>query len=137
MDPQISVTLVRQPLRSRCCGQAVCAMLTGQGLHWECVQMGHAKGTKPHELRSRLGRAGVRLGCTQLTRYAPVPDRAVLRQSTKGRRNWHWLLIWDGVVYDPGHAAPRVLSDYGDQITSFMEIGGAHPPGPVRARAKG
>jgi hypothetical protein len=91
----------------------------------EAVRLvGHNHGTQPEELRRALRSKGVRIADTpELTRYAPVPARAILRLSRPKGKNWHWLLMWDGDLLDP--AGMPIFWDRinkGWTVTSFLEI---------------
>lgn len=115
--------LVRQPDDSALCGQCVVAMAAGVSLDRAISAVGHRKkrGTWTREIVAGLRALGV--GCSErlrrVSRNKPVlPQRAVLC-ITNGGRKWHWMLTWDGEIYDPEARWP----DYaGWRITSYLEI---------------
>lgn len=113
------MTLIRQPRRSRLCGHCCVAMALAISLDEAVRLIGHRHGTKADELRKALASRGVSVLPTSLTAYAALPQRAIIRLTIPRRRNWHWMLLWDGMTYDPsGDAMERP----GAKITSFMEI---------------
>lgn len=115
--------VIRQPEGSSLCGQACVAMAAGVSLDRAIKVVGHEGGTTTAEVREALRDLGV--GCAdklrRISRQRPhPPKRAVL--AVKGIRNWrwHWVLTWDGEIYDP---AGYNLSDYKHwKITSYLEI---------------
>jgi len=109
--------LIQQPKRSKLCGHAVIAMVAGVNLAAAISAIGHRKGTKAPELRTALARYGVTVGETKLTAHEEIPLRAIARVTRPRRRNWHWVLVWDGDVLDP---SPTPIN--GGIITSFMEV---------------
>jgi hypothetical protein len=66
---------------------------------------------------------GISAGDVVLTRHASVPDKAILRLSRKTGKNWHWMLIWNGRIYDPAESWEQRVSE-GWQVTSFMPLEG-------------
>jgi hypothetical protein len=114
---------VRQPEGSSLCGQACIAMAADVSLDRAVEAVGHSKprGTYTSEVIAALRLLGV--GCAdrlrRVSRQKPVlPARAMLHINNDGGRS-HWMLTWDGVIYDPEDRWP----DYtGWRITSYLEI---------------
>src|ERR1035437_8529670 len=111
---------VEQPDGSSLCGQACVAMVADVSLA-EAVQLigkrGHS-GTRTRDLVKALRSLGV--GCAdklkRVSRVRPVyPRRAILAvakyawvsDGTREQRKCHWMVTWDGVVYDPGGRWPN------------------------------
>lgn len=109
------------PRGSRLCGHTVVAMVLDVPVADVVSLIGHRRGTRAQELRKALAARGVTCSKTQLTRHAEIPERAILHLSRPYGRNWHWMLQWDGTVYDPAGAWPDQQSR-GWSITSFMEL---------------
>lgn len=83
--------------------------------------VGHRKGTTAPELRRVLREHGVSLLPTQLTAHHDIPDNAILRFSKPYGKNWHWLLKWEGKIFDSSGNFLYMMT-HGWLITSFMEI---------------
>lgn len=100
-----------QPEGSELCGQCCVAMAAGVSLSEAVKAVGHDGGTYTRDVVRAFEKLGVPSAkrCRVLSRTKPVlPKRAMLvihRPAKEGRRrydNWHWLLHWDGEIFDPG-----------------------------------
>lgn len=128
--------LIRQPEESSLCGQACVAMAAGVTLEEAIEAVGHRRkrGTLTREVVAGLRSFGLKCAdrARKVSRIRPVfPKRAVLalrkpKPNPDGKKNyesgnWHWLLVWDGEVYDPsGLTWP---DDYkGWRVTSYLGI---------------
>lgn len=117
-------SLVRQPQGSSLCGQCCVAMAAGVSLDRAVEVVGHARsrGTYTREIRDALRVLGV--GCADRCRrvnrdLCNLPRRGIVTIHTKGRRLGHWMLLWDGEMFDPENRYPDFE---GWKITSFLEI---------------
>jgi len=122
--------LVRQPEGSGLCGQACIAMAAGVSLDRACEVVGHRKerGTTTREVVRALRTLGVPCAdrLRRVSRARPhLPKRAIVAihrppEENRHRGQWHWMLAWDGVIYDPGASWPDRYRDW--KITSVLEI---------------
>jgi hypothetical protein len=114
--------LVRQPDGSALCGQSCVAMLADVSLDEAIEAVGHEHGTRTSELRQALASLGVRTAsrCRRISRACPAyPPTALLVARKNDFRRSHWMVMKDGVVYDPEGAWPRYD---GWKITSYLEV---------------
>ena len=125
----ISFFHVRQPIGSSLCGQACIATALDIPLDAGARLIGHRHGTKPKELAAVLHASG--FSCSgkrvRYRRGQKLPQRALLSVSHSGnRRRFHWVLLWDGWVYDPERECPfeacEPIFAGTPTLTSFMEI---------------
>jgi hypothetical protein len=116
-----------QPDQSSLCGHCCVAMAAGVSLDRAIEEIGHERGTYTRELVAALRAFGI--GCAsklrRLSRIKPVlPKRAIVciqrygdeKRSARG----HWMLAWDGEIFDPGGAWPHGYENW--RITSYLEI---------------
>jgi hypothetical protein len=84
--------------------------------------VGKRGGTTAQNLRRVRATQGINAGPVSLTRYAEIPSRAILCLSPKtGNRYGHWMLMWDGLVYDPASFYEKSLTE-GWEIISFIPL---------------
>lgn len=102
-------------------------MAAGTGLSRVLETVGHDEGTETWELAQALGELGIKTSgrLKRVSRTKPVlPKRALVhiwRYGDDGRRaQAHWMLYWDGVMYDPSDRWPEGYANW--RITSAMEI---------------
>lgn len=103
----MELVIVHQPAGSSLCGQACIAMAAGVSLDEAIEAVGHAKATSTKEVVAGLRKLQVEADsrCRRVSHQRPkYPRRALLVARNKGCTNWHWLLHWDGKIYDPGEA---------------------------------
>lgn len=84
--------------------------------------VGHDHGTETRQIIKALRSLGVPCAdrCKRLSKKVPVlPPRAMVVMRTKGKSMFHWMLFWDGVMYDPGNRYPNYD---GWVMTSYLEI---------------
>jgi hypothetical protein len=123
--------LVLQPEGSSLCGQACVAMAAGVSLEAATKAVGHGKerGTYTREIIAALRALNISCAdrCRRIGRVKSfLPPRGLIvisRPKKEGRRRrslFHWMLVWDGVVYDPGGCWPGGYVDW--RITSYLEI---------------
>lgn len=122
--------LIVQPEGSGVCGQCCVAMAAGVSLKRACDAVGHNKASGTHT--REIVRALTALGLTcdsrlrRISRSRPnLPKRAIVaihRPYVEKKRNarWHWMLTWDGKIYDPGDSWPDRYEGW--KITSYLEI---------------
>jgi ABC-type bacteriocin/lantibiotic exporter with double-glycine peptidase domain len=106
------------------CGQACLAMLAGVSLTEACLAVGHRRGTKHHEIIKAARKLGL-IPKTTLWQLAAdhdaLPANAILKQRRRGRKNWHWACVIDGVLHDPSMPTGGELGS--NRITvSWMEF---------------
>jgi hypothetical protein len=119
---------VQQPDDSSLCGQCCVAMAAGVSLDRAIEVMGEDEaGTTTVEVVTALRALGVPCAdkLKRISRAKPVlPKRAIfaIQRPKKERRKEanHWMLSWDGKVYDPGGGWPEWYKDW--RITSYLEI---------------
>ena len=116
-----------QPPESSLCGHCCVAMAAGVGVERVIEEIGHEDGTTTKELVAALHALNVPCGGTLLrfSRVKPVlPKRCIVyihRYGEKGREpRGHWMLSWDGKIYDPGGRWPEGYANW--RITSYLEI---------------
>lgn len=127
--------LIPQPEGSSLCGQACIAMVAGISLERAIEAVGHRRrgGTTTKEIVLALRSLGIacpdrlhRMNCKR-----PVlPGRAVVNivkyitraDGKRKQRKAHWMLTWDGVIFDPGQAWPEAYRQDGWTITSYLEL---------------
>lgn len=122
--------LVRQPDGSSLCGQCCVAMAAGVSLDRAIEVVGHEKlaGTTTRDVVNALRHLGVPCAdkLKRVSRSKPhLPKRGIIvihRPKSEYIRTdrWHWMLTWDGTMYDPGGAWPDRYKDW--RITSFLDI---------------
>lgn len=122
-------SLIVQPEGSSLCGQACVAMAAGVSLDRAIEAVGHAKkrGTYTREIVAGLRSLGIPSAtrCKPLSKRKPVlPKRGLLAifrdESNKRPQKFHWMLIWDGHIFDPGGRWPDGYDGW--RITSYLEI---------------
>jgi hypothetical protein len=124
--PSNDIRLVTQPDGSSLCGQCCVAMAAGVTLDRAIEALGHRKdrGTDTREVVAALRSLGVGCAdrCKRVSRQRPVfPAKAFLAVNKPGviTPRCHWMLTWDGKIYDPSNAWPN----YRDwRITSYLEL---------------
>lgn len=123
------IRLVLQPEGSGLCGQSCVAMVAGISLQRAIMAVGHesTRGTTTREIVEAL--VAVNINCSgrlrRVSRSRPaLPARAIVAihrpPSEKRNGRWHWMLTWDGQMYDPGGCWPDSYKDW--RITSYLEI---------------
>lgn len=122
-------TLMLQPDGSSLCGQTCVAMAAGVSLDRAVEAVGHSKfrGTSTAEIVRGLRALGVPCAekLKRMARVKPVlPKRGIVAihrpNGTKRPERWHWMLTWDGTVFDPGGRWPEGYQGW--RITSYLEI---------------
>lgn len=85
------------------CGQAVIAMLTGEGFSEIIAACGTERETTLADMRRVLGEYGIGFLSerTAVTKKEELPDVALLSLETP--RCWHWSLYFKGRFLDPEH----------------------------------
>jgi hypothetical protein len=103
--------LIRQPAGSSLCGQCCVAMAAGISLEMVRAIFGHARGTGTVEVRRALRILGVQCA-SRLTYSSALPQYGIVKlRRPRGSRHWHWVLMWDGVMYDPEND-PEYFADW-------------------------
>lgn len=116
-----------QPDGSEVCGQTCVAMAAGVSLPKAVEIVGHDRGTTTREIVRALRTLGVPCAdrLHRLSRIRPtLPKRAIVAiyrpKEDDRRERAHWMLQWDGTMYDPGNAWPDRYQNW--RITSYLEI---------------
>lgn len=119
--------LILQPEGSSLCGQCCVAMAAGVSLKRAKTAVGHERGTHTSEVVAALRILGVSCAdrLRRVRRANPVlPQRAIIaihRPASEDRNGRaHWMLHWDGKVFDPGGRWPDGYQNW--RITSYLEI---------------
>ncbi len=121
--------LVLQPEKSGMCGQACVAMAAGVSLKRAIEAVGHSRSTSTDDVVFGLRSFGVMCAdkLVRISRKKPMPSpRAMIvihRPAVEHERRkpkWHWILSWDGTIYDPGGRWPEGYDKW--KMTSFLEI---------------
>ena len=114
--------LIAQPIASDLCGQCCVAMAAGVSVRRAREIIGHDGGTETREVVRALRSLGVSCAdrLVRISRNRPnLPTRAIVTIQEQGKRA-HWMLTWDGTMYDPGQRWPEGYPGW--RITSFLEI---------------
>lgn len=108
------------------CGQCCVAMVADVVYPAACEAVGarvgiHSAGTHTRDIIRGLRKLGVRCAdrARRVSRVKPaLPRRAIvsIRDATRA----HWMVTWDGVMYDPGGRWPDGYPGW--TITSYLEI---------------
>ncbi len=120
-----------QPAGSMTCGQTSVAMAVGISLEESILVFGHTHGTYTRDLVKVLRHFDLapaeRLRVMHRRREAP--RRSILHMGipnrTKKRADLHWMLFWDGQIYDPAGRFPRYPKH--SRITSFLDLAPGSP----------
>lgn len=121
--------LITQPEGSSLCGQCCIAMAAGVSLKRATDAIGHNGGTRTSEVVKALRKLGIDCADRMVrpSRKRPnIPQRAFLaihrlpNEDEKRKAKWHWLLQWDGKIYDPSEQWPDGYKNW--KITSYLEI---------------
>jgi hypothetical protein len=140
------MTLLTQPPDSQSCGQHCVAMIAGVSVEEAIEAVGHDRRTRTKDLRRALEKLGMELGSDRLLQvrhnkafFDPkhTPKAALCKavhfpmavsKKLRGRclRSFHWVVIYNGMVYDPGPGYKLMgLSEYVRDcmfITSYIEV---------------
>jgi hypothetical protein len=121
--------LILQPENSALCGQVCVAMAAGVSVKKAIDVIGHEFGTTTADVRDALRGLGIEVADRLRTigkRKGVIPKRAILCISRKGNKRegrkerGHWMLAWDGEIYDPGGMWPEGYQNW--RIVSYLEI---------------
>jgi hypothetical protein len=101
-------------------------MVAGLSYEEACELVGHNKGTNTRELVAALRRAGFR--CSDRLhrisrRWLLLPQHAIVAIKKDGyASSTHWIVYWEGKMYDPEDpdGVSRLLNHW--TITSYLEI---------------
>ena len=120
---------IMQPVGSQTCGQTVVAMATGKAVSTIVKVIGHDQATNLEELVEALRVFGIKTKRDGRKRWNKAignspPKYAILKKllHNKGEKyHGHWLLIWNGILHDPGMSKAGIDSGRG-RITSYIEL---------------
>lgn len=119
---------IRQPDGSSLCGQCCVAMAAGVSLAQAIEATGHNRATSTSDVVKALRALGLLCAdrCHPVGRVRPSWTKramlAVSRQPEQGRHRGrsHWLLAWDGEIFDPQGDWPTGYDNW--RVTSYLEI---------------
>jgi hypothetical protein len=112
----------------RQCGQACIAMILGVSLDEAVKIVGKRRGTQTKSLVWALRSHGFKCSdrLQRLLDNQPLPRNAILKVKLEGGRNWHWVLIWNGMWHDPdclsGKPLRKVNRWWANQVSSYLEV---------------
>jgi hypothetical protein len=119
--------LVRQPDGSRICGQCCVAMVARVNIGYAIEAVGKRASTRSADIRRGLANLNIRHSTeprlVSRPQYRELPARCIATCHVPYSRRTHWVVLWDGVVYDPvygisNHIEPRHIA----YVTSYIEI---------------
>jgi hypothetical protein len=116
----LAVEHVTQPKRSKTCGQHCVAMMAGVDVADVIAKFGTSS-TTPVQLLSMAKAFGLRQQSSlwEINRDGEMPSTAILKLRKKGRRNFHWACVIDGVIHDPSQSKTGVLANR-HEVVAFM-----------------
>jgi hypothetical protein len=106
-------------------------MVVGASEMEVCDVLGSISGTGTKDLQKALKHYGVAFEprLRRTTKADPLCERfprailaAKMRNKPGHAHNWHWMLRWDGEIYDPGGWWPSCAG--GSRITSALVLTG-------------
>lgn len=116
----MSLVPLRQPPGSELCGQTCVAMAAGVTLDRACDVVGHRRATTTREIVRALRALGLRCAnrLQRCSKWRAIPRRAIVHMRRDDGSASHWVLMWDGQIYDPdgGYPDPRW------KLISYLEI---------------
>lgn len=120
--------LILQPEGSSQCGQTCVAMAASVSLERSIEAVGRSGATHTADIVRGLRALGVSCAdrLVRISRKRPnLPRRAIvviLRPAVmyERRAQSHWMLTWDGKIYDPGGRWPDGYDKW--RMTSYLEI---------------
>lgn len=114
--------LILAPPGSSLCGQACVAMAAGVSLRRAIEAVGHERGTHTVDVARGLRALGLDCEdrCKRVSKHRPIPAPRALLAFRRGQRIAHWMLLWDGAVFDPGGWWPDNMRDW--KMTSYLRI---------------
>ena len=98
------IQLVKQPVNSRCCGQACVAMLAGVTLNESVRIFGKRSTTTTKDVVAALRKLGIQCGdrAVRLGKGVWKSGRCMVVVHAKGDKKYlHWVVYGDGRYYDP------------------------------------
>ena len=116
---------LKQPKRSKTCGQHCVAMLASVSLSSVTSKFGD-RATSQAKLLEIAKAFGLQPQSSLfiLNRDGELPKTAILKLRKARRKNFHWACVIDGVVHDPSQESTGLLAK-GHEIVAFMPIGKA------------
>lgn len=113
---------------SRTCGQTCVAMAAGIDIEAAIKLFGHKHGTSTRSMVRVLRHLGFKPApCLQrITPDRPAPLRSICKMRFRRRdgrgwkSGWHWVLLWDGYLYDP--LGPDYQHKGQFQLSSFLDL---------------
>ena len=107
-----AMELIRQPKKSKLCGQCCIAMIANITTKESVELFKHPHGTRTRELKRVLNLKGFKTS-DRLIRYNKTtisPHLAILKILFKGYKMAHWVVISEGLIYDPSQPKPYKLT---------------------------
>ncbi len=130
---KLKMKLVNQPKQSRLCGHCCVAMIANISLKESIQLIGHKDGTTTKILVDVLNKLGIETG-SKLTRFSSkTPPEEIFSNGMfivkvkypLHKRNWHWVLIVNGKLFDPSTKNTKISYIYKKRngiICSYLKI---------------
>lgn len=108
-----------QPPGSKLCGHTCVAMAIGKPLTEVVEILGRIGGTTTKDLVRMFRVFGFQCKdrLTRFNKIEQLPVRALVKMSYGRNQNWHWVLWWDGDIYDPSRN-----SELTGHPTAFLDL---------------
>ena len=120
---------IRQPKDSNLCGQACVAMILDITLEDAIKRVGKKGKTRTKDIVGAVGEVAQEARLVPVRQRPTLPKRALTKVTwTKGQS--HWVVFWDGMVFDPsldqGHDhlswAAYIADIPGARVTSTLKL---------------
>lgn len=111
--------MIKQPDKSKVCGQCCLATILGITLEEAVKLVGHSRGTYTKELTKHFE-------ASPLKRGKPDAVNGLCKVHFKTAKNTHWVIYIGGLVYEPAYGGMIPFNEWaefdGARITSHVEI---------------
>ena len=126
MTLQTDIAQQYQPKNSMLCGQTCVAMVGGISLEDAIQKVGKRGGTTGPDLHKALSKIGI-LSSEKMARlsvnsrvsrkqfdFDALPEKCIAKVRSVGINKSHWVLVWNGKIYDPypGYVPWKYVSGY-------------------------
>lgn len=124
--------IVRQPLLSMLCGHCCISMLSGVSVKKIIKMVGRDTGTSTKEMVRVLRKLKIKSGkkLRVVSKKSSLPAKAILKIKYPKKSNWHWVVVYKGMIHDPGASRGGIYPieklheryDPKVKISSYLEI---------------
>lgn len=117
-----TVRHLKQPKRSKTCGQHCVAMMAGVSVDDVISRFG-SSATSQAKILEIAKAFGLRQSSNLwvLNRDGELPNTGIIKLRKARRKYFHWACIIDGILHDPSQEVPgRLASGY--KVVAFMPI---------------